>query len=736
MDVRSQTALLAAVLCLAMAASVFFRPKRRRVHRAFANFSGTVAVWYGSAFLHRALEIGFFARLHLVAGVVMTLVAVRFFRAFVDDDDPRLVRLHRAAWLVVTPILIYALTRPEDETLVALIATIVVTIFFAVAIVLLYIRSANAPSRLERARLRYLCIVGGAAGSFALFEYAPLVGLTIPELGTVLILIFLYMLSQSITRDRLIDLYELAGRAGVLTAVSLLFSGIVWTLREIAGEPRFIHMVVAAMALLLLFDSVRSRVAPFIAMVFFRERADLEENLANLRKRLVHALELEALASMLMEGLEESRRFTHASFYVSSEGGHAFRLHAHLGSPPPQRIETAPAQPFLSRLLEEDALVLELLERDFEDLRAARRDREAETLFEVIRTIEALHGGVALAIAGRSRELYGFLIVADDRIRDAFSIDEVQLLVGLATQVALTLESSALHQKLVERDRLVTLGEMAAGLAHEIRNPLGAIKASAQLLSDPGEDEEATSEFLDIIVEETDRLARVVGSFLDYAKPGASIAEPADVKKAVERTVRILEAELADSGIEIELEMGEGDMQARIDPEHLRQILLNLGRNAAEAMGDEGKLSVDVRRVIARDIGGRIEASIEIRVSDTGPGISDEIRQKLFVPFVTTKSNGSGLGLAISQRLASAAGGRMEALSGDERGATFIVRYPAYQEPSEEGAAEAAITSARGDEKAQVSPENEAIRPLVDDESPKSEGAEEDGGESEVGTAP
>lgn len=681
MDVRSQTALLAAVLCLAMAASVFFRPTRRRVHRAFAAFSGTVAVWYGSAFLQRALDISFFARLHLVAGVVMTLVAVRFFRAFVDDDDPRLVRLHRAAWLVVTPILIYALTRPEDETIVALIATIVVTIFFAVAIVLLYIRSANAPSRLERARLRYLCIVGGAAGSFALFEYAPLVGLSIPELGTVLILLFLYMLSQSITRDRLIDLYELAGRAGVLMAVSLLFAGIVWILREIAGEPRFIHMVVAAMALLLLFDSVRSRVAPFIAMVFFRERADLEENLANLRKQLVHALETDALASILIEGLEESRRFTHASFYLSSEGGHAFRLVAHLGSPPPARIETAPAQPFLTRLLDEDALVLELLERDFEDLRAARRDREAETLYEVIRTIEALHGGVALAIAGRSRELYGFLIVSDDRIRDAFSIDEVQLLVGLATQVALTLESSALHQKLVERDRLVTLGEMAAGLAHEIRNPLGAIKASAQLLSDPAEDEEATNEFLDIIVEETDRLARVVGSFLDYAKPGAAISEPADVKNAVERTIRILEAELADSAIEIELEMDEGEMEARIDPEHLRQILLNLGRNAAEAMGTEGKLRFVVQRVTKRGITGLIEALVEIRVSDTGPGISEEIRQKLFVPFVTTKSHGSGLGLAISQRLASSAGGRIEVESGDEPGATFVIRYPAYEEP-------------------------------------------------------
>lgn len=187
MDVRSQASLLAAVLCLAMAAGVYFRPKRRRVHRAFAIFSSTVALFYGTTFLDRALGGEVYSRVHLVAGVIMPLVAVRFFRAFVDDDDPRLVRLHRAAWLFVTPVLIYALTRPEDERAVAIVATIVVTAFFAAAVALLFVRSARAPSRLERAKLRYLCIVGGAAGTFTLFEYAPLVGIDLPELGTVLI---------------------------------------------------------------------------------------------------------------------------------------------------------------------------------------------------------------------------------------------------------------------------------------------------------------------------------------------------------------------------------------------------------------------------------------------------------------------------------------------------------------------------------------------------------------------
>src|SRR5690606_41871502 len=125
MDVRSQASLLAAVLCIAMAASVYFRPRRRRVHRAFAAFSSTVAIFYGSTFLDRALGGSVYSRVHLVAGVVMPLVAVRFFRAFVDDDDPRPVRLHHAAWLIVTPILIHALPRPEAEPPAAVVASTV-----------------------------------------------------------------------------------------------------------------------------------------------------------------------------------------------------------------------------------------------------------------------------------------------------------------------------------------------------------------------------------------------------------------------------------------------------------------------------------------------------------------------------------------------------------------------------------------------------------------------------------
>src|SRR5690606_10252532 len=214
-------------------------------------------------------------------------------------------------------------------------------------------------------------------------------------------------------------------------------------------------------------------------------------------------------------------------------------------------------------------------------------------------------------------------------------------------------------------------------------NPLGAIKASAQLLTEPAQGDEVPREFLDIIVEETDRLARVVGSFLDYAKPGAPDPEPIDLGHAVERTMRMLEAELAEHEIRWTLELDPDRKKVRVDAEHVRQILLNLVRNAIEAAGKGGRIHVEVERTQRKGVADALEDWMELRVTDDGPGIDPEILPKLFVPFVTNKPNGSGLGLAISQRLANAASGRIEVRGEKDRGTTFVVSYPGVREVRE-----------------------------------------------------
>ncbi|MBW2462322.1 MAG: GAF domain-containing protein, partial [Deltaproteobacteria bacterium] len=301
-------------------------------------------------------------------------------------------------------------------------------------------------------------------------------------------------------------------------------------------------------------------------------------------------------------------------------------------------------------------------------------------------TLEAMNASVCVGIRGEgsSGDLYGILCVRDERLRDAFSPEEVQLLAGLAAQAAVAVENSRLYRGLKERDRLAALGEMAAGLAHEIRNPLGAIKASAQYLHDDEDDPSAEAsperEFLDIIVEEVDRLNWVVGSFLDYARPSKGDPVPTDVNATVLRTMQLLNAECQAASVTWKSELEEHVPKVRIDVEQLHQVLINLVRNAVQAMETGGDVTLRTRSRDGSGLGGSADHFVEIRVSDTGPGIPQRVLQNLFVPFVTTKDHGTGLGLAISQRIVNAASGEITVSSRAGTGTTFVVKLPVAEE--------------------------------------------------------
>jgi signal transduction histidine kinase len=257
----------------------------------------------------------------------------------------------------------------------------------------------------------------------------------------------------------------------------------------------------------------------------------------------------------------------------------------------------------------------------------------------------------------------------DDRMRDPFSPEEVQILRALAAQVSLVIENSKQHGQIKERDRLAALGEMAAGLAHEIRNPLGSIKAAAQLMEDHTRKGSQEKEYLEIIIEEVARLNRVVTSFLDYSRPYRGNADVIDMNLAVEKTVAILRNDVP-ATVQLHLEMDSGLPPVRIDPEHLRQVVMNLVRNAVEAMDNRGEVAVLTQRAAG------VSPMVEIIVRDTGPGISAKDLPNLFVPFFTTKARGTGLGLAISQRLIASAGGRIEVRTQGGRGSAFVVMLP------------------------------------------------------------
>jgi signal transduction histidine kinase len=230
-------------------------------------------------------------------------------------------------------------------------------------------------------------------------------------------------------------------------------------------------------------------------------------------------------------------------------------------------------------------------------------------------------------------------------------------------------------ERLKEQHRLAAIGEMSAGLAHEIRNPLAGIKGAAQYLQGESVTGEM-GELVGVIVSEVDRLNTVVTQFLEYARPYDIRREPTDVQALLRQVVELVKAQGVPPGVTIALEVEVGLNEIQIDRDKVKQVLLNLVQNAVQAVGAEGTVEVRAREGFLRNPGHRGESALVLSVADTGPGIAPETIDKLFVPFFTTKHDGTGLGLAISQRLVEAHGGEVGVRSRVGSGTTFSVRLP------------------------------------------------------------
>ena len=231
---------------------------------------------------------------------------------------------------------------------------------------------------------------------------------------------------------------------------------------------------------------------------------------------------------------------------------------------------------------------------------------------------------------------------------------------ALAAQFnAMTTSLKESQERLVQHERLAGVGRLAAGVAHEISNPLGVILGYVKLLKNRAEGELVKD--LGIIEEEALRCQHIVEDLLDLARPHAFAGEPVDLRGLCEDVVlRLRESGLL-AGVEVVI---AGDGKISGSPERLHQIAGNLVRNAAEAAGQGGH----VRIALSSSPG-----AARVEVSDDGPGIPPEAKGRLFEPFFTTKSTGTGLGLAVSQALAHAHGGRIEAVNRPSRGAVFTL---------------------------------------------------------------
>ncbi len=251
----------------------------------------------------------------------------------------------------------------------------------------------------------------------------------------------------------------------------------------------------------------------------------------------------------------------------------------------------------------------------------------------------------------------------------------LQALWSLVPQMALALENAVLyeHQKLRMRrlyraERLATTGQLAAGAAHEIRNPLTSIRSTIQYLQRAVKDDAELSEMVGDLLGETDRINAIVEGMLSFARRTEPHFEQVDLRELIAQTVRLVDPTARKAGVEIETVLPEQLCMLRGDPDQLKQMLLNVIMNGVQAMAEGGNLRVSLDLLPGAEHAWRVE------IEDTGRGISGDDLERAFDPFFTTKSDGTGLGLSICHSIVQEHGGEIEIESAKGTGARVEIR--------------------------------------------------------------
>jgi signal transduction histidine kinase len=424
----------------------------------------------------------------------------------------------------------------------------------------------------------------------------------------------------------------------------------------------------------LLFHRIKPGTEKAVEHLLFKGRYDYRETLGKFSKAMVTILDLHALSKRITETITQTMGVEKASFFLLNDEKGAYDLfeskNLKITSPSPLLSKGSPLPHYLQKMGE-------IIVKD-----ELAKGANIQELKEVIEQMALVEAEVSIPLISK-KELIGILNLSHKLNKDIYSQEDIELLTTLANQTAIAIENARLYEDLKKSksyirraDRLASLGTLTAGLAHEIRNPLVAIKTLTQLLPERLEDEEFRNHFLNIAAGEVERISHLVNELLDFARPSNPKLEFEDVNGILDGMILLVTTESKKKSIQIAKQYTLDLPSVKVDREQIKQVFLNILLNAIEATPEHGDITVKTRSFLKP--GG--EPYLQVEFKDTGCGIPKEHLEEIFNPFFTTKTSGSGLGLSISNQIVQDHKGYIDVESGVNQGTSFFVNLPVDQD--------------------------------------------------------
>lgn len=552
-----------------------------------------------------------------------------------------------------------------------LIFTVSLILNFSIAIAVVireYITTVDPRMRLQ---LKFWLFGMGIALPLGLTNLLPAYGIRFYPLGNLASVIWAGIVGYAIVRHRLMDIDVVVAKGLAYLGVSGLVigpaTGIVMLLQHwVFGEVHYdfsAAVVVLFLAVAIIFPWLQSATERSVGRSLFRNKIAARAALESLASEVVRILDRKRLLEVLTSGVAKAFSIERAAVYLA-DGAGAFGLKHAAGQ-----------RPIVISIDRDDRLIRLVSQAGDGILRGEvdGPDRKRGLMTE---------NGWDVAVPFKSgREIIGLLCLGPKAALQAFTAGDLFLLGKLAREAAIALQNARLYEELKQSraiisraGRLSAIGTLAAGIAHEIRNPLVSIQTFFQLAPSRLDDEEFMTSFLRLAEAEVQRIGNLISELLTFAKSPVPIRRSINVPEIAERATILLEPQARSQGVALSHNV-EGDPPCVLaDADQVMQVVLNIGLNGIQATPRGGEVRLTCRSAEADGV-----RYCELEILDTGKGIPDSLREAIFDPFFTTRDKGTGLGLAIAHQIVTESGGFITVASGEGQGSRFVVRLPAAE---------------------------------------------------------
>jgi two-component system nitrogen regulation sensor histidine kinase GlnL len=553
------------------------------------------------------------------------------------------------------------------------------TITYSHYILVNYFKKSEGQTRNQIRYLLLAAIIGFVGGAST---FLPVFNIEVFPFGVYLISLYVVIFSYAIVRHNLMDIHIIFKKGTTYVLLLLLLFApslllIFLTQKVFFNRVDYLFSVIIFSLLLLvtiLFFRIKPHTEKAVEQLLFKDKYDYRETLGRFSKAMVSILDLESLSKRIVETITQTMGVEKASLFLWNEEKGAYSLfeskNIKMASSTLLVAKNDPLPHYLQK-------IGEIIIR--EELAKGENIRE---LNDVIKKMSLLESEVSIPLISKG-QLVGMINLGYKFNKDIYSHEDIELLSTLANQTAVAIENARLYEDLKKSksyirraDRLASLGTLTAGLAHEIRNPLVAIKTLTQLLPERLDDEEFRNQFLKIAAGEVDRISSLVTELLEFARPSDPKLELEDINAVLDGMILLVSTETKKKQIHVAKHYASDLPPVQIDREQIKQVFLNILLNAIEATKENGKIIVKTRSFMKP--GGEPYAQIEF--TDTGCGIPGEYLEDIFNPFFTTKSTGSGLGLSISNQIIQDHRGYIDVESQLGKGSSFFINLPVNQE--------------------------------------------------------